>query len=269
MTEKKKQGQLVPYNYGADANKGWENTDTGPGGDFAIPFLNQLQALSQEVQEGDDSFVPGAKPGALINSVTKQLYGDEIIIVPCLTQHDVVEWSPRDQGGGFVAVHDVQSAVVRDAKDANGNRLIGLRTPEGNELVDTYTIYALRLNTVDAEAASEILVIPFTKTKIKRYKGIMTQLRTMMGSSEIPLFAHRLRLVATRERNAANQTYFNVKLEPAIENDIMKSLISPKTGDVLLEQGRRLREDIGKGAAKAGYDSDTTSDGAESKDEVF
>lgn len=244
-----KKNQIAPYNYGQDAGAGWEGTSER---DFAIPFLKIL---------------PGS--GEFANSVTGDVYGKELLIVPCITQHTVVEWIDRDVAvGGFVAVHDINSDVVQRAKTANANSMIKMKAESGNDLVETYTIFALRLDNVDDEIAAEILVIPFTVTKIKRYRAIMTKLRTFKGSSAAPLFSHRLRVVTTPEKNPAGKDYFNMELTPAIDGDIKASQINPEQGGKLLEQGRRLKDDVKSGAARAGFDA-APNNADETQDEVF
>ena len=248
-------GGIVPFDYGKDAGAGWENTDAT---DFSVAFLSQLQALSAEIQEDESSYIPGSKPGMCINSVTKQLYdtfSGELIVVPCITRHTVVEWVPRDMGGGFVAEHEINSDVVVAAKAANGGSMLNLKSEAGNELVETYSIFALRLESVDAKFPAELIVIPFTRTKIKRYKEIMTRLRTIYGGNKIPLFAHRLSVQTTKEKNPAGQSYYNIRLVPAVENDVLKSLVSPETGREILEAGRVLRDQVLAGLAKTNYES--------------
>jgi len=238
---------LAVPNYGEQfAGAGWENTDSG---DFQIPFLNQLQALSPQCEDGGDRQVEGAKPGMFFNSVTQELYPSSVTLLIALTKHSFVEWKPQDQGGGFVGEYAIDSDVVREAKERASNP-IDLRTEAGNELVETYQVFALIL---DGDEVKDQVVISFSKTKIKRYKQIMTRLRTFKGSNRIPLFAHRLAMTSTNEKNAAGQPYKNVNLAPAVDNDVAASLLA---GDSqLLELANALREAILEGAARANFDS--------------
>ena len=91
------------HDYGEQAGAGYEGTTTD---DFAIPYLNLLQAMSPEVAE-DGSKLEGASAGMMVNSVTKELYDGKkgLVFVPCSTSHVFVEWRPRDSGGGIVARH--------------------------------------------------------------------------------------------------------------------------------------------------------------------
>jgi len=263
-------GALVP-SYGEQfEGAGWENTDKG---DFQIPFLNQLQALSPQCEDGGERQVEGAKPGMFFNSVTLDLYDGPVHLLIALTKHSFVEWRPQDSGGGFVAEHDVLSDVVAKAKEVAGSteNPRDLKTPAGNELVETYQVFALLLDSPDATEFKDQVVISFSKTKIKRYKQIMTRLRTFKGSNRIPLFAHRLTMTSTNEKNAAGKPFKNVQLTPAVGGDVGQSLLAADSP--LLELANGLREAIVGGVAKANFDSAAapTSGGGkdEEADEVF
>jgi hypothetical protein len=262
-----KGGAVVNYDYGQTAGAGWENTDQD---DFSVPFLNQLQALSPEVQQGEDTYVEGAMSGMFINSVTREL-AKEIVFVPCSTQHVYVEWVSRDSGGGFVGVHALDSDVVREARVAavqSGERN-NLKSEAGNDLIETFYIYAAILEEAGSTEVADLVVMAFTKTKIKRYKAIMTRLRTMKGSKQIPLFAHQIRMTATKEKNAAGQPYANVELNPAVDGDVVASLIDPVAGAPILEGAQAFLESVGSGEAKANYQSTENEAAPSSTDTVF
>ena len=260
LVPKQTGGALALPSYGKEmAGAGWENTDKA---DFQIPFLSQLQSLSPQCTDGDPKYIPGAKPGMFINSVSQELIEGDVTLLMALTQHSYVEWRPQDSGGGFVGQHDVMSDVVKAAK-AKAESQMDLKTPAGNDLVETFQVYALLLDGPDSIDVKEQVVISFTKTKIKRYKAIMTRLRTLKGSQDIPLFAHRLTMSSTNEMKP--KPYKNVQLVPAINGDVVASLLP---GDSpLLELALGLRDAITAGAAKANFDSTKTESGSGGKDE--
>jgi hypothetical protein len=249
MASKKKTELPVKYDYGADSGAGFENQTQD---DYQIPFLNQLQALSPEISGGKDEKLAGAEIGMFVNSVSKKLYG-EVVLVPCMTKHTFVEWRPREQGGGFVAEHAIDSPIVAEAKAAAAGDITKLKTEKGNDLIDTFSIFAVLIDEPFAEQPDDMVVISFAKTKAKRYREIMTRLRTCKDAKNAPIFAHQLRMTSTDEVNAAKQPYKNVKLTPAVENDVLKSMLPP--GNPILEAARALNESVKSGVAKANFDS--------------
>lgn len=86
-----------------DAGKGVSSLSR----DNIIPMIYVLQPLSPQVQERDkDRFIEGAKAGMLWlrNSPVPLVSGDDgMAFQPVHFRREVVEWIPRDLGGGFVA----------------------------------------------------------------------------------------------------------------------------------------------------------------------
>ena len=229
--------QVAP-DYGDYAGSGWEGTTQD---DFAIPFLNLLQPMSPQVS--GESALDGARPGMLVNSVTNALYGEAgMIFVPSARQHVFVEWRPRDSGGGIVARHEPNSDVVQTAK-ASG-LFNQLTTPDGNELIETFYLLGYTLGNSDDQEPGDVICIPFWSTKIKRYRAIMYQLNSYKGRP--PLFAHRLRITSSSEKN--NQgTFYNYDIAP-VNGTVGTSLIAPSSP--LIEFGHQLAKQVQAGETK-------------------
>lgn len=123
-------------------------------GRVALPFLAVLQSGSPQVKETDAKFIEGARAGMVFNTVTGELF-DTLVstrnpnppgieVLSCGYVLKYVEWTPRDEGGGFIGEHTPNSEVVIKAKAASTKRN-ELYTPEGNSLVETGTYYVLYL----------------------------------------------------------------------------------------------------------------------------
>lgn len=252
MTKKNDQTAMQAYDYGEMAGAGYENQTQD---DVKIPMLNVLQSLSPQVQEGD------LRAGQLFNTATEEAM-DFLIIVPCTTNHEVVEWVPRDAGGGFVGRHDIDSPVFRNApKDPTTGRL---KNGE-NDLAETFSIFALVLDD-DGEEAVDMVMIPCASTKISAYRGLMTKLRNCkVGPNRVtpPMFAHRVR-VSTRLEKRTKGNSFNFVFEP-MQGSFIDSLLPP--GSPILDAAFKFKEQIAQGEAKADYGS--VSDDADSDDIPF
>jgi len=242
------------FDYGEDAGSGWENTSQE---DFTIPFLSIIQAMSPQVQETDAEFIEGAKAGMLMNTATSELFSgkDGVEFVPCFTEHKYVEWKNRQKdGGGFVAVHDCDSEIVREAKAAStqfGKYTVPV--PEGvdHDLVETFYLYGLL---VKGDEVVTPCMISFSSTKIKAYKGALTPLRQMEGRP--PLFAFRLRITTVAEKNAKG-TFHNFKIVPANGNPV-DSLIAPD--DKIFQTAKAFKDQVASGSAKVDHTGGATGD---------
>lgn len=258
-------GALAMPDFGAFAGMGFENQTSQ---DMAIAFLGVLQALSPQIQEADPSYIAGAKAGDLINTVTGEIIKRPATFVPCYTEHVYVEWVPRDAGGGFVAVHAYNSEVVVAAK-AKAEKFNDLRTAEGNNLVETFYVYGMLLDSPDATTSSTPIVIAFTSTKIKVYKSMMTKLRTVKGNP--PLCAFRLAVSTIDAKNKKNQPYKNFKITPVGATLFEGANLPGTPNEGLLAEGKALVEAIKGGLARAAVESQAPSrePGVEDETEPF
>lgn len=267
--------------YGADAGAGVNEIGRDEAG---IPFLKILQAQSPEVI-GPDGKIDGAVAGSLLNTGSQEL-GETVTIVPAVRQHVFVEWRPRKKGGGIVAVHEKGSNIVQAAvaeceeaiaagdesrKPGGGTRRYGeYYTPEGNDLVETFYVFAVVL--VDDEPAG-FVVIPFSSTGIKKYKkSFINRVRYCLVDNGAgkkvtpPMFAHRVNIGTTQEQND-DGTWFNYDIKFAVDNNVQQSLMTPDHAGFLA--ARELKAMVETGEAKADTDNagSASSDGGDDTDD--
>lgn len=240
------------YDYGEYAGAGFEGTS---GADLSIPFLSVLQSNSPQVEDDNPK---GSKPGLIINTVTGELL-EQVAFLPVHKESAYVEWVPRDQGGGFVGLHDVNSEEVKRAIQANGGVRIGKLTAEnGNELIETFYVYGLILNEEGTETTG-FGVLSFTSTKIKVYKKWTTAMYTLKGRP--PLFANRALIKTTKEKNDKG-SFFNFSIEPLKDGSWIKSLINPRDEAALLQEAKEFRDMVLSGMARAAFETqNSTGDG--------
>lgn len=238
--------QLAPVaDYGADAGAGFEHQGRE---DISIPFLSLLQANSPEISE-----IEAAKPGMLFNTVTREL-AREVVIVPASTRHQFVEWVPRDKGGGFVSARSASDPEVHAAIAASKS-FGDYQLPNGNELVETFYIYAVLLDN-DGQP-NGFATIGFTSTKIKVYKNWNTTIRMFQVKTpdgrkiSPPLFAHTVKVSSKPDKNAKG-VFSNFSLVPA-KGTIAESLLPPDHPAFLA--AKELRTMVDQGLAKAAYES--------------
>ena len=258
-------GALATYDYGQMAGSGFENTTTD---DLSIPFLAVLQPMSPEVQPGEDR-VPGAEAGMLFNTVTRELFDAKsgVCFQPACTQHCLMEWRPRNQGGGLVARHALDSEVVAKAQEAAkaANAEFGkLKTPAGNDLIETRYVLGYILRDPEQTEPGEPIMIAFTSTKMKVYKNITTRLYTFQGRP--PLFAHRLKITSVLEENPKGK-FYNFKIEPYF-GTIQQSLINPAgPSQKLLSDASELKTSFEKGERKVNYEKQGGASGGDGSGE--
>jgi hypothetical protein len=241
-----------------------------------IPQLKVLQGLSPQAQEGGADYIPGAKPGVLLNTGTGEVHGakDGVYFVPVTRQHVFVEWVPRKDGGGLVAVHQPDSDVVRWAKE---NSEFGKwQTPAKNDLKETFYVFGILLSDPnDLGSASEPVVFAISGSKIKPYRQAFDKIRSMKlrtpkGVVRPPMFAHRLHITTFLDKNKNNEPFHNLRFSFAIDGDRKSSLIAPEgEGLAFLRAAADLAQDITGGQRRADLGEDDQTEVADEASSAF
>lgn len=268
---KREDASLVPASdFGAFENTGFE--DCGKD-DYALPFLNIIQANSPQVDEAKVEYDADAKKGEIINSVTGERVDGKtgIVFQPCCREHKFIEYVPRDNGGGLVAIHEPDSAVVAKSKAAStefGKYKVpavdkdGVPTGGNNELVETFSWYGNVLSD-DGEEQVGQAIISFTSTKIKVYRKAMSTMDSFMlptasgGKGKVPLYANRLRITTGTQINKA-QTSYNFNIAP-LHGSLKDSVLASDGKQIRL--GYEFYKIASAGQAKVDYNAGQASSG--------
>lgn len=163
--------------------------------DLVIPRLEILQSQSPEVEEDNPEYIKGAKPGQLINSVTKQIYGSEVFIVPVHYSKLWLVWRKRTAGGGFLGSFPNPEDAEAKCKSEGGE-------DKGIEVIDTPTHLCLLVNREQGSIDEVMLSMPRTKAKVSRQWNSMIRLA---GGDR---FSRVYRITSQKETNDKG-TYFN------------------------------------------------------------
>lgn len=147
-----------------DAGAGLENVRAE---DLAIPFVGVLQKNSPQVDPDKGAFIEGAKVGQFLETGTQTVY-DEILVVPCEHKTAIVEWKPRETGGGFVKQHEIGYE-----KDFLRNERGQWVTDDGHLLIHTmYFFCLLLLPTGDTMP----VILSFSSSQLKKARTWLTRL---------------------------------------------------------------------------------------------
>ena len=177
----------------ADAGQGLEQATSS---DFQMPFLAVLQSNSPQVKRGDAKYIDGAKAGDFLNTVTGETYDGEkgVLFIPCHYYREVIEWKPRNLGGGMIGRHPAGSlASLTASKNAKNVPL----SAAGNELRDTAYHPGLL---VDGKNVTQIN-LSFTSTQLKKTRRWLSTIASQKIPGKGASYAsfaqiYRLRLVS-------------------------------------------------------------------------
>ncbi len=221
----------------SDAGMGFENADSDA---YSIPYLIVLQSNSPQVDEDDGRFIEGAKAGLILNTVTNELF-EELSLVPVEYSRRMVEWVPRDAGGGFRGSFDPSDPKICDIERNEDGKFM---LENGNFLNDTRYHFVL----VDkGESQTEPAVIALTSTQIKKSRNWMYAMNNIKFKNKEgkiftpPSFSHRYKVTSIPESNdKGNWKGWKFTMDGVLGKD-----------DTYLYQSAKLfLEEIKKGAAE-------------------
>ena len=260
---KTEENAVAPLDYGEMSQTGFEGTTMK---DLSIPFLNVIQDNTKEYKEGE---IEGLQPGDILNSVTKEIVpartGDYTFLYK---EAAVVEWRKRKDGGGLIDKFPINYQPFLDAVKANGNsrippkdddgKRIQFKSPDGNELVETYYMYVLLMDPTGLKV-SGFGIIAFTSTKIKIFKDWVSSM--MMQASKPPLFANRC-IIDTKNQTQGSYTFYNLNIKPFKET-WADSLLHPVDDKPLLQEARGYYDMVLVGDMRAEFEKQERDDNEE------
>ena len=185
--------QDVPEHIRGSAGRGSENVETQ---DLIIPRIELVQALSKCLEEGGAEYIEGAKPGMFYNSVTRELYGNSMIVCPVFFKKQYLAWRDRKKGGGFGGAFDT-AAECHD-------RISQEEHIDEWEPIETAQQILLVVNPETHETSEAVLSCARTKQKVSR------QWNSLIRVNGFDRFSRIYELFGVDETNSQNQTYKNI-----------------------------------------------------------
>lgn len=179
--------------------------------DYAIPTLSIIQKMSPVLDESSAIYNPDAKAGMLYNNVMNCVYDrGAIIVIPVYFKTEIVEWVPRDMGGGFVGIHAANAPIIQSAHRTEKSPHAVL--PNGNLLVQTARHFCIAMS-VDNSGDAFQTVISMTSTQLKKSRKWLSLMATKMLSRpngtkyQAPSFAYTYLLDTILEKNEKGSWY--------------------------------------------------------------
>lgn len=245
----KKQNSKPPANIAslieADAGMGLENIGSE---DVKIPFLRILQQMSPQVNPNKGEYIEGAKPGMIINSVSRKLYDGSkgINVLRCYYKREMVEWQDRGSGvGAPVNTFSADDPIIHTAKrDTMGKD----RLPNGNYLANTANHFVLLLDENGVSESALIAMASSQLVKSREWNTMITSNKHTTSSGKIikpPSFSHIYNLKSITQSNSKGE-FFNWGI----------SRVGPLTDVNVYAIAKSFAESVSKGSVNARYEEE-------------
>lgn len=202
--------------FGADAGAGFdEGVDAGA---YAIPFLLVLQALSPCVQAGKPEFIDEARPGMLLNSVTKELFTAIDVSVVRRT-HTLCVWNKREDGAGFIREYEATPEAMLQYQDLpmdDKNRRI---SKDDEEITEHRNFYC---QIIRNGGATEPLLVSMAKSQLKtarEWNSLIAMRSARVGPEKLPVATSEIWTLGTRLRTKGENSWFQFTAQHAARHD--------------------------------------------------
>lgn len=188
--------------------------------DVGIPFLGILEALSPQLKARHEKYIEDAELGMIINTQTKELWAadDGVLFIPCYFKSALVEWVPRDSGGGWVAEHPMGTSFPGMTRPDPKKPPV---LPNGNQIVETKYYFGL----IVGDEGYEPAVIGMSSSRIKssrEWQGMFKRVKTASGAVA-PSFAKVYRLKSLAVNKGDNDWHiWEISEERWVSSDELK-----------------------------------------------
>lgn len=167
--ENEKNGMLattdqMPAWLDPSSNRGSEDVTVD---DLTLPRLDVLQAISPQVKKSDPKYIEGAEQGTIFNTLSGELYGSSITIVPVVFRREFILWQDRKSGGGFRGAFPTEEQAERERQMQEN--------PEAHEVVETHVHFVLLLRE-DGRIEEAVLSMSKSKRKASRKLNSLVQM---------------------------------------------------------------------------------------------
>ena len=227
--------------------------------EMQIPFVRILQAMSPQLKKREAEYIEGSEQGDMFNTVTKQHWTGEdgIIVIPCYQTTKYLEFTPRDQGGGFRGEIPATDAVLQRTERQGAKEML----PNGNELVKSDQHYCL---VVEADGTYQPVVIDMKSSQLKVSRRWKTQIAMQKikhpktgAMITPPLFATQWKFTTIEESNDQG-SWFNYQIEKV-------GLLESR--DLMLE-AKSFRDSVAAGEVKAAPEEGSSTVSSSNSDEI-
>lgn len=180
--------------------------------DLIMPRLGLCQSLSPQRRKSDPAYIEGLEEGKLFNTVTKEIYGDELEIVLLFFFKNRIKYFPIDEGGGI----DCSSQNGLDGGRISpegcsacrfsiwGN---GAKDDEHGNDAPECTLYHNYMAWIPGEGTP--IAISYKATGLKGSKQLLASIRL----TRLPMYAKRYKVTVVEMRDGSN-VWFEKKVTP-------------------------------------------------------
>jgi len=137
--------------------------------DITLPRLGLCQALTPQRLRTDPKYIPGLEEGQFFNTITQQVYGDKVRVVPLLFYKSRLLFGPMEEGGGLKCRADdnIVGIGVPGGECAKCSLSMFGKAGEPPECNQLYNYASVVLDEHDEIRMENMLAVSFRSTQLK------------------------------------------------------------------------------------------------------
>ena len=213
--------------------------------DVLIPRLALAQdGMSPQLKKAHESYIPGLQAGDLFNSVTGEIYGAKVQVVPLVFFKNFIEFVPISAGGGVKQMYNSMEEVPPEKLQFTRNEKNESVSPDVTEFKNRLSL----LLHADGRQP-ELIVVSFKASGLKAAK----KWNSLIKATNLPAFA-RSYILSVVNKVKGQQTWFGL--------DVMPDVFVPA---YFFAQAKAHFDNLGRGGYKVdttGLESDANESGA-------
>jgi hypothetical protein len=215
--------------------------------DMTVPRLSIIQDLSPQHKKGKAEYIEGATPKMIFNTVTNELYGEHIYIVPVLFRKEYVVWKDINAGGGFKGAYPSMEEAIAAREELDDR--------DQCEIVDTAQHFVLILDgaTTMDDPVFTTAVISMSKSQMKVSRRFNSMIQTQGGDR----WSRVYRFTVVDDQNSSGQEFYNWMPH-------QMGYVS----EALFKAAEKLYEDIRAGALDIKRDESVPTDAAHAEGKI-
>jgi hypothetical protein len=204
--------------------------------DLATPYLQIVQSTSGYMKRNDPAFIPDAKEGDIIDTLTLKLR-QRAAFVPVKFEVHYTEWKPNR--GPMVKQWGSDASGYEQAEGTYGTR----KTADGNDIVPAGTYYGLLAEEDGSSSLPVVLSLTGTQAKKSRKLNALINALEIPGVDDPPMFSRVFALTSVGESNDQG-SWSGWKIEPG-----PMVLVCPG-GRTIFHKAKKLREQVDAGEVR-------------------
>lgn len=167
--------------------------------DLLIPRLAIAQAgMSPQLKKHNEAFIPGLAEGQLFNTVTQEIYGEKVLVVPLTFFKNFIEFKPMSEGGGVIQMYGPND-VIPTAKLAFSDG----KPPAITEFKNRLCLL------IQEDKKPELIVVSFKSSGLKAAK----KWNSLIKTTGLPAYA-RSYVLQVKNKIKGEQSWYILDVQP-------------------------------------------------------